>query len=160
MFATFQRPDKIKIISIAVRDGSIVPFKRYKLGDDIRVRIKRGIVNVDASVTLRGQRYIGKADGSESLWFDFFIKDALEFNIYSSNRTNSRGNTGTDNSNTNKKPGGRNKKPGSGTPVSENPTQDELAPPADESNIQDPQKPDKQEDQHTDYTGHRRRKGP
>lgn len=75
-------PDKIKMISIAIKDGSIVPFKRYKLGDDIRVRIKRGIVDLDASITLRGQRYIGRSDGSEQLWFDFFIRDALAFDLY------------------------------------------------------------------------------
>jgi len=78
-------PDKIRIISIAIKDGSIVPFKRYKLGDDIRVRISRGIVNLDASVTLRGQRYVGRADGSEQLWFDFFIRDSLAFDLYGTN---------------------------------------------------------------------------
>jgi len=78
-------PDKIKMISIAVKDGSIVPFKRYKLGDDIRVRISRGSVNLDANVTLRGQQYIGRSDGSEQLWFDFFIKDALGFDLYALN---------------------------------------------------------------------------
>ncbi len=89
-------PDKIRMISIAIRDGSIVPFKRYKLGDDIRVRIKRGIVNLDASVTLRGQRYIGRSDGSEQLWFDFFIRDALAFDLYANDPAT--GNSGGRNS--------------------------------------------------------------
>ena len=79
-------PDKIKMISIAVKDGSIIPFKRYKLGDDIRVRINRGNVSVDASITLRGQQYVGRSDGSEQLWFDFFIRDAMDFNLYGSNQ--------------------------------------------------------------------------
>lgn len=79
-------PDKIKMISIAVKDGSIVPFKRYKLGDDIRVRISRGNVSVDANITLRGQQYVGRSDGSEQLWFDFFIRDAMDFNLYGSNQ--------------------------------------------------------------------------
>jgi len=70
-------PEKIKSISIAVRDGSIIPFKRYKLGDDLRVIIKRGNVNVDTNLTLRGQRYIAATNGVEELWFDFFPRDTV-----------------------------------------------------------------------------------
>lgn len=70
-------PEKIKSISLAVTDGSIIPYKRYKLGDDIKVRIKRGSVNVDTYLTLRGQRYIGNTNGTEQLWFDFFPRDTV-----------------------------------------------------------------------------------
>jgi hypothetical protein len=72
-------PEKIKSISVAVTDGSIIPFKRYKLGDDIKVRINRGNVNIDTYLTLRGQRYLGQTDGSEQLWFDFFPRDTATF---------------------------------------------------------------------------------
>lgn len=65
-------PEKIKSISIAITDGSIIPYKRYKLGDDIKVRISRGNVNIDTNLTLRGQRYVATTNGTEQLWFDFF----------------------------------------------------------------------------------------
>ena len=72
-------PEKIKTISVAVTDGSIIPYKRYKLGDDIKVRIKRGNVDIDTYLTLRGQRYLGSTDGKEQLWFDFFPRDTAVF---------------------------------------------------------------------------------
>lgn len=70
-------PEKIKAISVAIKDGSIIPFKRYKLGDDIRVIIQRGNVNIDTNLTLRGQRYFAATDGTEQLWFDFFPRDTM-----------------------------------------------------------------------------------
>lgn len=72
-------PDKVKSISVAITDGSIIPFKRYKIGDDIKVRIKRGIIDIDTNLTLRGQRYVGNTNGVEELWFDFFPRDAASF---------------------------------------------------------------------------------
>jgi hypothetical protein len=76
-------PNFIRQFTVAVVDGSIIPFKRYKLGDDIRVRIKRGIVNVDANITLTGQRYVGNVDGSEQLFFEFILRGATQFDLYS-----------------------------------------------------------------------------
>ena len=70
-------PEKTKMISVAITDGSIIPFKRYKLGDDIKVRINRGNVNIDTNLTLRGQRYVGNTNGVEELWFDFFPRDTV-----------------------------------------------------------------------------------
>jgi hypothetical protein len=70
-------PEKIRNISIAIKDGSIIPYKRYKLGDDIRVRIERGNVSINSNLTLRGQRYIASTDGTEELWFDFFPRDTV-----------------------------------------------------------------------------------
>lgn len=70
-------PEKIKNISIAIKDGSIIPYKRYKLGDDIRVRIERGNVSINTNLTLRGQRYIASTNGTEELWFDFFPRDTV-----------------------------------------------------------------------------------
>jgi hypothetical protein len=72
-------PEKVKSISVAITDGSIIPFKRYKIGDDIKVRIKRGIIDIDTNLTLRGQRYVGNTNGVEELWFDFFPRDAASF---------------------------------------------------------------------------------
>jgi len=70
-------PEKIRNISIAIKDGSIIPYKRYKLGDDIRVRIERGNVSINTNLTLRGQRYIASTNGTEELWFDFFPRDTV-----------------------------------------------------------------------------------
>jgi hypothetical protein len=70
-------PEKIRNISIAIKDGSIIPYKRYKLGDDIRVRIERGNVSINTNLTLRGQRYIASTNGTEELWFDFFPRDTM-----------------------------------------------------------------------------------
>jgi hypothetical protein len=72
-------PEKIKLISIAIRDGSIIPYKRYRLGEDIKVRINRGNVNLDTYLTLRGQRYFAATDGTEELWFDFYPRDTVSF---------------------------------------------------------------------------------
>lgn len=76
-------PDKIKNISIAIKDGSIIPYKRYKLGDDIRIRIERGNVSIDTNLTLRGQRYLASTNGTEELWFDFFSRDSVDFTSFS-----------------------------------------------------------------------------
>lgn len=86
-------PEKIKLISVAIKDGSIIPFKRYKLGDDIRVRIARGNVNIDTNLTLRGQRYLASTDGKEELWFDFFPRDTVEFTSLSPSDTKPPKNT-------------------------------------------------------------------
>ncbi len=37
------------MISVAITDGSIIPYKRYHLGDDIKVRINRGNVNIQVN---------------------------------------------------------------------------------------------------------------
>ena len=76
-------PEKIKMISVAITDGSIIPYKRYSLGDDIKVRINRGNVNIDTYLTLRGQRYLASTDGVEQLWFDFFPRDTASFPVLS-----------------------------------------------------------------------------
>ena len=70
-------PEKIRNISIAIKDGSIIPYKRYKLGDDIRVRIERGNVSINTNLTLRGQRYMASTNGTEELYFDFFPRDTV-----------------------------------------------------------------------------------
>jgi len=74
-------PDKIKNISIALVDGAVIPFKSYKLGDDIRVIIKRGSVNIDSNLTLRGQNWVGREDGSEQISFDFFSRDLQSYEV-------------------------------------------------------------------------------
>ena len=76
-------PEKIKMISVAITDGSIIPYKNYSLGDDIKVRIIRGNVNIDTYLTLRGQRYLASTDGVEQLWFDFFPRDTASFPVLS-----------------------------------------------------------------------------
>jgi hypothetical protein len=74
-------PDKIKVISLSITDGSIVPYKDYSLGDDVRVVIKRGPVNVDSTFTIRGQQWIGREDGSEELAFDFYNRSVKQFEL-------------------------------------------------------------------------------
>jgi hypothetical protein len=74
-------PDKLRVISLSVVDGSVIPYKNYNLGDDIRVIINRGNVVVDASVTLRGQQWVGREDGSEEIAFDFYNRSNREFEL-------------------------------------------------------------------------------
>jgi hypothetical protein len=74
-------PEKIKVISLAITDGSIVPYKDYQLGDDVRVVIKRGPVNVDSTFTIRGQQWIGREDGSEEISFDFYNRSVKQFEL-------------------------------------------------------------------------------
>jgi hypothetical protein len=64
-----------------VVDGSIIPFKNYKLGDDIRVIIDRGNVNIDTNLTIRGQKWVGREDGSEEISFDFFNRDQQSYEL-------------------------------------------------------------------------------
>ena len=74
-------PERLKVINLAVVDGSIIPYKNYNLGDDVRVVIKRGLVNIDTNVTLRGQQWVGREDGSEELSFDFYNRSQREFEL-------------------------------------------------------------------------------
>lgn len=68
-------PEKIKELTVALSDGAVVPYKDYNLGDDIRVIINRGIVSLNTNLTLRGQEWVGREDGSESLTFDFYNRN-------------------------------------------------------------------------------------
>jgi hypothetical protein len=68
-------PDKIKEITVAISDGAIIPYKDYQLGDDIRIIINRGPVSLNTNLTLRGQEWVGREDGSESLTFDFYNRN-------------------------------------------------------------------------------------
>ena len=68
-------PEKIKEITVAIADGAIVPYKDYQLGDDIRIIINRGLVSLNTNLTLRGQEWVGREDGSESLTFDFYNRN-------------------------------------------------------------------------------------
>jgi hypothetical protein len=74
-------PDKLRAISVSVVDGSIIPFKNYKIGDDIRVVINRGNVNIDTNLTIRGQDWVGREDGSEEISFDFFNRDQQSYEL-------------------------------------------------------------------------------
>jgi hypothetical protein len=76
-------PNFIRSFSLSVVDGSLIPFKRYKIGDDIRVRISRGIISLDTNITLTGQRYVGNVDGSEQIFFEFILRGATQFDLYS-----------------------------------------------------------------------------
>jgi hypothetical protein len=53
----------------------VVPYKDYQLGDDIRVIINRGPVSLNTNLTLRGQQWVGREDGSEALTFDFYNRN-------------------------------------------------------------------------------------
>jgi hypothetical protein len=68
-------PEKLKEITLSLVDDSVVPYKDYQLGDDIRVIINRGPVSINTNLTLRGQQWIGREDGSESLTFDFYNRN-------------------------------------------------------------------------------------
>jgi len=64
-----------------VVDGSIIPFKNYKIGDDIRVVIDRGNVAIDTNLTISGQEWIGREDGSEEISFDFFNRNQQSYEL-------------------------------------------------------------------------------
>jgi hypothetical protein len=68
-------PEKIKEITVSIVEGAIVPYKDYQLGDDIRIIISRGLVSLNTNLTLRGQEWVGREDGSESLTFDFYNRN-------------------------------------------------------------------------------------
>lgn len=74
-------PDRIKVISLSVVDGSVIPYKNYALGDNIRVIINRGILALNASLTVRGQQWVGREDGSEQITFDFYNKASRQFEL-------------------------------------------------------------------------------
>jgi len=74
-------PDKLRAISVSVVDGSINPFKNYKIGDDVRVIIERGNVNIDTNLTISGQEWVGREDGSEEISFDFFNRDQQSYEL-------------------------------------------------------------------------------
>ena len=74
-------PDKLRAITVSVVDGSIIPFKNYKIGDDVRVIIERGNVNIDANLTISGQEWVGREDGSEEISFDFFNRDQQSYEL-------------------------------------------------------------------------------
>ena len=74
-------PDKLRAISVSVVDGSIIPFKNYKIGDDVRVIIERGNVNIDTNLTISGQKWVGREDGSEEISFDFFNRDQQSYDL-------------------------------------------------------------------------------
>lgn len=74
-------PDKIKIISLSIVDGAVVPYKQYNLGDDVRVIIDRGPVSVNSNFTIRGQQWIGREDGSEEITFDFYNRTLKQFEL-------------------------------------------------------------------------------
>lgn len=87
-------PEKIKEVSVSISDGSIVPYKDYNLGDDIRVIINRGIVDINTNLTLRGQEWIGREDGSESLSFDFYNRNQSDTEVSPYRSDSSIGNSG------------------------------------------------------------------
>ncbi len=98
-------PDKLRAISVSVVDGSIIPFKNYKIGDDIRVVIERGSVNVDANLTIRGQKWVGREDGSEEISFEFFNRDQQSYELTPYRATSSLQSILSNNNNLNKKQG-------------------------------------------------------
>ena len=56
---------------ISLAQGHTVPLDGWDIGDHIRISIERGIVNVvDTWYTIWGWEWIGRKDGSESLFLD------------------------------------------------------------------------------------------
>ena len=82
-------PDKLRAITVSVVDGSIIPFKNYKIGDDVRVIIERGNVNIDANLSISGQQWVGREDGSEEISFEFFNRDQQSYELTPYRKTSS-----------------------------------------------------------------------
>ena len=55
---------------MSLAQGYLVPWDGWDLGDSVRVVISRGIVSINALYTVWGMEWIGKKDGSESLYLD------------------------------------------------------------------------------------------
>lgn len=57
-------------LSMSLAQGYIIPWSGWDLGDSIRVVIDRGVVSVNDLYTVWGMEWIGRRDGSESLYLD------------------------------------------------------------------------------------------
>lgn len=55
---------------MSLAQGHTRPLDGWDIADSIRVRISRGIVDIDALYTIWGWEWIGRKDGSESLFLD------------------------------------------------------------------------------------------
>lgn len=54
----------------SLAQGHTKPLDGWDIADSIRLRLNRGIVNIDALWTIWGWEWIGRKDGSESLFLD------------------------------------------------------------------------------------------
>lgn len=55
---------------VSLAQGYLVPWDGWDLGDSVPVIVDRGIVNINALHTIWGMEWIGRRDGSESLYLD------------------------------------------------------------------------------------------
>lgn len=64
-----------KNVSLSLRVSGLAPWGGFDLADAVRVKIARGIVNVNQLYTVWGQEWIGKKDGSEDLFLSLTPKE-------------------------------------------------------------------------------------
>lgn len=57
-------------LAMSLAQGYYGPWDGYDLGDSIRVVVERGITSIDELHTVWGMEWIGRRDGSESLYLD------------------------------------------------------------------------------------------
>lgn len=55
---------------MSLAQGYLAPWQGWDLGDSVPVVIERGIVSIDDLYTIWGMEWIGRRDGSESLYLD------------------------------------------------------------------------------------------
>lgn len=55
---------------VSLAQGYVVPWDGWDLGDSVPVVVSRGIVNINELHTIWGMEWIGRRDGSESLYLD------------------------------------------------------------------------------------------
>jgi len=60
-------------VALALRVNGLAPWDGYDLGDKIRIKISRGPVEVNQLYTLSGLEWIGRADGTEELYFSVLL---------------------------------------------------------------------------------------
>ena len=72
-------PDRLFTLELDIVPDSIVPFKGYRVGDNIILHIVDDQVNITQELTLVAQQWIGNANGAEYLAFAFAQKLLKDF---------------------------------------------------------------------------------
>lgn len=63
-----------KNLALRIRSGAIAPVTGWDIADSLRVRVKRGLVDINDLYTVWGWEWIGQRDGSEDLFLGLLPK--------------------------------------------------------------------------------------
>jgi hypothetical protein len=72
-------PDRLFTLELDIVPDSIIPFKGYRVGDNIILHIVDDQVSITQELTLVAQQWIGNANGAEYLAFGFSQKLLKDF---------------------------------------------------------------------------------